>query len=439
MQNPSAITRNVVAQLDQATRFEWLRRILPDFMFDAPVLLMNWQWVAIGIVLFVGVVLDRTVVFALVRVIRRLLHGVDLDMNPKTLRGLLRPVGILAMALFWLAILPAIGLHRGAHDVLKIAATFVAATAGVWGLYRLVDIATEFLHARASRTESRYDDLLVPLISKTAKIFILAFGLVFVAGNLDIDISSLLAGLGLGGLAFALAAKDTVSNLFGTLTIVLDRPFQVGDWVVIGDTEGTVEKVGFRSSRVRTFYNSLITVPNGTLLTATVDNLGVRRYRRFKTNLSLTYDTPPDTIDAFCEGVRELIRQHPYTRKDYFHVYLNGMAASSLDVLLYTFFEVPDWATELRERHRLIGDILRLADRLGVSFAFPTQTLHLTRADAPNPMDGDSMNGDPGSGDARRAARAIAEAGLGGAGVVPPPVASQVSAKENRGESGGGE
>lgn len=435
MQNPSALTRNVLEQIDEATRFAWLRRVLPDFMFDAPVLLMNWQWVAIAAVLFVGVVLDRIVVFALVRAIRRLLHRVDLDMNPKTLRGLLRPVGILTMALFWLAVLPALGLPRAAFDVLRIAATFVAATAGVWGLYRLVDIGTEFLHARASRTESRYDDLLVPLISKTAKIFILAFGLVFVAGNLDIDISSLLAGLGLGGLAFALAAKDTVSNLFGTLTIVLDRPFQVGDWVVIGDTEGTVEKVGFRSSRVRTFYNSLITVPNGSLLTATVDNLGVRRYRRFKTTLSLTYDTPPDTIDAFCEGVRELIRQHPYTRKDYFHVYLNAMAASSLDVLLYTFFEVPDWATELRERHRLINDILRLADRLGVSFAFPTQTLHLSRDVA----DPDTASPTTALDEGRAAARAIAEDGLGGVGVVPPPVTSSVSAKENRGESGGGE
>ena len=97
--------------------------------------------------------------------------------------------------------------------------------------------------------------------------------------------------------------------------------------------------------------------------------------------LSVTYDTPPEKIDAFCEGIRELIRLHPYTRKDYYHVYFNDFGASSLDILLYTFFEVPDWSTELRERHRLFVDIVRLARKLGVEFAFPTQTVWLERTD----------------------------------------------------------
>ena len=98
--------------------------------------------------------------------------------------------------------------------------------------------------------------------------------------------------------------------------------------------------------------------------------------------IGVAYDTPPEKIDAYCEGIRELIRRHPYTRKDYFHVYLNEFADSSLNVLLYVFWEVPDWATELRERHRLFLDLLRLADRLGVEFAFPTRTIHMHPAEA---------------------------------------------------------
>ena len=145
----------------------------------------------------------------------------------------------------------------------------------------------------------------------------------------------------------------------------------------MGDVEGSVETVGIRSTRIRTFYNSEIIVPNSMLTTAVGDNMGRRHYRRIKTMLGVQYDTTPDQIDAFCEGVRELIHRHPHTRKDYFHVYLNQFSASSLDILLYCFLECPDWGVELRERHRLFADILRLADGLGVQFAFPTRTLHI--------------------------------------------------------------
>jgi MscS family membrane protein len=240
------------------------------------------------------------------------------------------------------------------------------------------------------------------MLRRGLKIVVIAFGVPFIAQNLDIDITSLLAGLGIGGIAFALAAKDTVENLFGSVTVLIDRPFAIGDWVVIGDLDGTVEEIGFRSTRIRTFYNSVITMPNARLVNAAVDNLGARRYRRVKTMISVQYDTPPDRLEAFCEGIRELIRKHPYTRKDYYMVYLNEFAASSLNILLYAFHETPDWPTELRERHRLFVDVVRLAHRLGVQFAFPTQTLHLASVPA-------ALGGGTGDGAPRREAPADGE------------------------------
>jgi MscS family membrane protein len=197
---------------------------------------------------------------------------------------------------------------------------------------------------------------------------------------MDWRITAVLGALGVGGVALAFAAQDTIGNFFGSITVLFDRPFGIGDWIIIGDVEGTVERVGFRSTRVRTFYNSMVTIPNSMMVNTQVDNYGARRYRRVKVMLSVTYSTPPEKIDAFCEGIRELIRLHPYTRKDYYHVYFNQFADSSLDILLYAFFEVPDWGTELRERHRLFVDILRLADRLGIEFAFPTRTVWLERS-----------------------------------------------------------
>jgi MscS family membrane protein len=185
---------------------------------------------------------------------------------------------------------------------------------------------------------------------------------------------------GVGGIAIGFAAKDLLANFFGGLMVHLDRPFSVGDWVVVGSFEGTVEEVGFRSIRIRTFYNSLITLPNSNLISSAVDNYGARRYRRWSTKLGIAYDTPPDRIDAFCEGIRELIRRLPETRKDSFHVYLNGFGDSALEILLYLFFEVADWSEELTGRHRLALAILRLADDLGVEIAFPTRTVWLHQA-----------------------------------------------------------
>jgi MscS family membrane protein len=256
-------------------------------------------------------------------------------------------------------------------------------------------------------------------------VFIIVIGVIFSADNLNVDVTSLLAGLGLGGLAFALAAKDLLGNFFGSITVLLDRPFHIGDWVIIGDVEGSVEQVGFRSTRIRTFYNSLITLPNALLTTSKIDNMGARRYRRMRTMLSLTYSTPPEKIDAFCEGVRALVQLHPYMRKDYYHVYFNEYNSASLDILVYVFWQTPDWNTELRERHRFLLDILRLAKQLNVEFAYPTQTLYLKQANDAEPGGSDDFQVAMTEAEAfemgRKQATSIVDGTLG-QGVKPEPV-----------------
>jgi MscS family membrane protein len=359
---------------------DWLRDRMPSALAGRVFILENWQWLALVALVFFGVVVDRLVRLILGAWLRRLLGASERLREKGADISFEKPMGILAMALFWWLTLGLLDLTLNALTVLKLAAQLVMSAAGVWGIYRLVDLLSAHFAALAARTESRFDDILIPLVRRAVKIVTLAFVLLFVAQNLDIDITSLLAGLGIGGIAFALAAKDTVENLFGSFTVLIDRPFQIGDWVVIGEQEGTVEEIGFRSTRLRTFYNSRITIPNSTLVNSHVDNLGARRYRRVKCMIGIQYDTPPEKIEAFCEGIRELIRRHPYTRKDYYMVYFNAFAESSLSILLYAFHETPDWPTELRERHRLFVDIVRLAHRLGVEFAFPTRTLHLESA-----------------------------------------------------------
>lgn len=244
--------------------------------------------------------------------------------------------------------------------------------------YKIVDIVALYFARLAQKTESTLDDQLVPLLRKTLKAFVVIVGTLFVLKEgLEVDIVPFLTGLSIGGLAFALAAQDTIKNFFGSIMIFIDKPFQVGDWITSGDVDGTVEEVGFRSTRVRTFRNSVMYIPNGKIADATIDNHGLRQYRRFFTTLTITYDTPPQLIESFVEGLKKIVERHPDTRKDYYNVYFNNLSAYSQDIMFYIFFEVPTWPEELRCRHEILVQIIKLANTLGVRFAFPTQTLHM--------------------------------------------------------------
>lgn len=363
------------AQLDPA---QWIEdTLVPASLKGTGFLLKHWQWLGLALLIFIGVILNKIAAFLAGRISGTIFKRWSAGVDPKIVAAACRPVGVLAMAALWWFGLYLLNLPIAVQSLLGKIAIFFMAFALVWTLYKVVDVLAAYLAVLASKTESKMDDLLIPLVRKSLKIFVVIFGIVFVAANLGINVMSMLVGLGIGGVAFAFAAKDTVENFFGSLTVLLDRPFSIGDWVVIDGLEGTVEEVGFRSTRIRTFYNSLVTVPNSKFVSANVDNYGARFKRRIKCHLGVTYGTPPEKIEAFCAGIRELVLRHPYTEKSYFHVYLNQFGACSLDILLYVFVVVPDWSTELRERERLFLDIMRLAKKLGVEFAFPTQTLHV--------------------------------------------------------------
>lgn len=412
-----------VTESGPLTLSQRLRSWMPTSLLAAPLLLENWQWLGLVLLLVLGLTLDQMVTRTVKATIQGYLSRRMERIDPAELHHALRPLGLLTASLVWWPGLFWLALPTEILTILVVAVKFIATTAFVWTAYRMVDIAAAVFQVRAERSENKFDDLLVPLFRKSAKIFVGALGFVFIADNLDVDITSLVAGLGIGGLAVALAAQDAVRNLFGSLMVILDQPFSVGDWVVIGDVEGTVVELGFRSTKIRTFYDSTITLPNANLISASVDNLGARTYRRWKTMLSLTYDTPAGKVEAFCEGVRELIRLHPYTRKDSYQVYLNQFSASSVDVLVYMFFLTPDWATELRERHRLMLDIMRLAQSLGVDFAFDTRTVVVQRPGELDPLaafDGYGDHVDGLRGKARDEARALVDGAL--AGETPPPV-----------------
>ena len=375
---------------------EWVNLNGPDWMLQRFVFLAVWQWIGLGLIILVGLIVDTLTRFVARRIFRSMSHRLKAGPDDDAVRRASRSIGVVAATLIWLLLINFLELPIAGLTILQPAAQFAFVLSLLWAGWRSIDLLADFISVKVAASENKLDDILVPMVRKTAKVLLVIFGLLNVAPILGLNLGPLLAAVGIGSFGFAFAFKNSLENLFGSVTVILDRPFHVGDWVVIDGVEGNVETVGLRSTRVRTFYNSLVTIPNANLITDKVDNYGARRYRRWSTKVGILYGTPPARVDAFCEAIRELVREHPYTRKDYYQVWLNGFGDSALEILVYVFWEAPDWQTELRERHRLMLDMIRIAGELGIDFAFPTQTLQIQRADPPNePKDPNLDAADP--------------------------------------------
>lgn len=337
-----------------------------------------WQW--LGIVLFLAACVFIRYIFTLIfgRLLIQLLDNIDdRKLGSRFILPVARPVGMLMVFFFVGALYPSLELPQLVGFYVVLALKALIPLFGMIALYRLTNIVDVYLSRFVSRTESTLDDQLVPLVRKILRIGIVVIGGLVILDSLDVPILPLLTGLSIGGLAFALAAQDTIKNFFGSLMIFVDKPFQIGDWIVSGEIDGTVEEVGFRSTRIRTFRNSVVYVPNGQLADSTIDNNGLRQMRRFRTIIQIKYDTPPNLIEAFVEGLKKIVLRHPKTNKEKYEIHFNELGAHSLDILFYIFFEAPTWTDELKFRQEILLEILRLAEYFGVEFAYPTQTLHV--------------------------------------------------------------
>jgi MscS family membrane protein len=370
----------------QPTKIQRLAEDLPAELHGTLFGVEMWQYLAILALIVVSVVARKIIQFVVENRVRSFADKLGQHWAARLVDVSASPGATLVMAVLLWVSYPALGLPGSAQLTLAALVRILVVLSITWALYSLVDLLADRMAERAALTESRLDDQLVPLLRKSLKIVTVIAGAVFVLQNMNVDVGSLLAGLGLGGLAVALAAKDTLANLFGSVMIFVDRPFQIGDWVVVNGAEGIVEEVGFRTTRIRTFYNSLVILPNSVFTESKIDNYGARTYRRTYVTLNLTYDTSAEQMQAFVEGVRGIIEANPRTRKDYYEVHMSGFGAHSLDVMLYFFFKVPSWSDELRERHNVFLEVLRLAEKVGVRFAFPTQTLHVDSVAQPHPV-----------------------------------------------------
>jgi MscS family membrane protein len=354
-----------------------LLTLLPKIGQDKYLGLHIWQLVGLLMLILAGVILHKIFTWLIDEVLFRGLEYYGYKgIGRKYLLPVARPFSyfiLIAFAVIFVRVLQ-LPVETGRFIILVL--NILQPLFGTIVFYRIADVLSQYLALVAERTESTLDDQLVPLVRKTLKAFVIVVGgLIILQEGLNVDIWPILTGLSIGGLALALAAQDTLKNFFGSIMIFIDKPFQIGHFITSGEIEGTVEEVGFRSTRIRTMKNSLQYVPNAKLADSVIDNNGLRQYRRFSTTLTITYDTPPALIELFVEGLREIVERHPDTRKDFYNIYFNDLGSHSLNIMFYIFFTVPTWPEELKAKHEILLDIMKLAQALGIRFAFPTQTL----------------------------------------------------------------
>ena len=248
-----------------------------------------------------------------------------------------------------------------------------------WILLKLIDLIGIILYKKAELTENKMDDQLIPFIIEIARIMIYIFAIFIIMGNVfNVNIAALATGLGIGGIALAMASKESLENLLGSFTIFFDRPFTVGDVVTVGSITGSVEKVGFRSTRIRTFDKSLVTLPNKKMIDAELDNLGMRPVRRVKFNVGLTYETSSDQIKAIVSDIQEMINNHPKTNQSG-KVRFQEFGSSSLDIMVMYYVNSPRWDDLIDVKEDINYKIMEIIKKHKSDFAFPSTTVYLQK------------------------------------------------------------
>jgi MscS family membrane protein len=245
-----------------------------------------------------------------------------------------------------------------------------------WIILRVIDFFGLILMYRAELTESKTDDQLVPFIKESIKVIVTILSIFFMLGAVfKLNVASLIAGLGIGGLAIALAAKESLENLLGSFTIFLDKPFILGDLIRIGTLEGHVEKIGFRSTRLRTLEKSYVTVPNKKLVDTELDNLSLRIQRRAKFNVGLTYETTSEQFKKIIADIQQFIEFHNHTLKGETRVRLNEFDSSAINIMVLYFVDTLEYDVYLDVREEINYKIIEIVQKHGSNFAYPTTTV----------------------------------------------------------------
>jgi MscS family membrane protein len=337
---------------------------------------LSWMQIIIGaITLLVTLVLRKLFANYIFKFILKLTKKTKTDIDTmialafeKPLQTLIVMIGLYVFLVYAGHVNPTL-LNKPTHTVVVI---LIA-----WGFFNLTSSSSLWIDRLARRYGVQLDDILVPMLSKILRLIIVVLTITIVAQEFGYNINGLVAGIGLGGLAFALAAKDVIGNFFGGVIIVLEKPFALGDWIKTPTVEGTVESISFRSTKIRTFAQGLVTVPNFHLVNEAITNWSKMGKRRITFDLGVEYSTSVEKLRTCVAQIREMLENHSEIEQETIFVRFQTFNQSSLDIFLYFFTKTTDWGEWLRIREDCNFRIMGILEREGVKVAFPSRSIYV--------------------------------------------------------------
>jgi len=358
--------------------FSWFNEKFPKFFEITVNDILIWKPIAAIITIIICFILFyllEPIMFLFLKLFQRLFFKKISDRRTMTiLHQLAKPIVFLIIIRFTAKVLPSLQMAK--FSALVLTGLGIAETVfWVFVMLKLLNAILNFYHEHKSEERTKLDRQLAPILNQVLQGFIVLIGFLHFLTLFGVDAATVLAGASIGGVAVAFAAQDSVKNLIGTMVIFLDSPFQLDDWIEVGGVEGSVERVGFRSTIIRGADTTLFQVPNSKISEANINNMGLRIFRRYTTEVGLRYDTPPELMDAFIEGIKKLIALHPSSKSQSYNVHFIAFGSSSLNIMINVYFKGLDWAQEQESKHILHMGIVRLAAALGVQFAFPSTTM----------------------------------------------------------------
>ena len=344
-----------------------------------PLGLLWWQWLGLALLALIAWALALPLARLSVVVLTRLSAHTSITWDDALVSRLPGPFRLG----WWLALVslgrPFLDLSPQAQRTVDTGLSSLAVLVAFWALLRAADVLLAVVAASAWARANPVSRSLLPLALRSSKVAILALALVAVLSVWGFPVASLLAGLGIGGLAFALAAQKTVENLFGSFSIGVDQPFREGDFVKFEDVMGTVEAIGLRSTRLRTLDRTIITVPNGRLADLRVESFAPRDRMRLATNVTLVHGTTSAQVREVLAGLEAALRAQPKLWPEGVTVRFKDITSASLDIEVSAWFDTPDWAEFQRIREQVLLAFMEVVEKAGTRIASPTQTLRFER------------------------------------------------------------
>jgi MscS family membrane protein len=360
-----------------------LEHLPPSLLRPGPKELLVWQWIALPRLFLVfwevSRVLSNVSRWGFGRLAARTKSSWD-DALVAKLGGPLRLVWTLLLTLL---VVPWLGLYLPAAKFVQSLISGGFYFAFFWVVSRLIEVWGHVAMGSPWATEHSAAKSLVPIGVRLGQIAVLAIAVVALISALGYPAASLIAGLGVGGLAIALAAQKTVENLFGAFTLGFDQPFRVGDFVKVEDFMGTVESIGLRSTKIRTLDRTVITIPNGKLSEMRLETFAPRDRIRLAFDLALDYSTTAEQMQAVIAKIGEYLRGHPSVERDSIVVWFKELGKHALVIELQVYFLTADWGEFQRLRQSTLFEFMRIIEGAGAKFAFPTQTVHLVSDSEP--------------------------------------------------------